>query len=83
LQSLHILYMFVLRMEIITIFELKMHGNNIHTQYKHIQNLQTLQGYIFQALYNFTTKCYFWLWCLIPFSLLRLKFSLTCKLSIS
>jgi hypothetical protein len=39
------LYKFVLRAEIVTIFEPKM-----------IQNLQTLQGYIFQALQHFATK---------------------------
>jgi hypothetical protein len=48
--------MFVLRAEIVTTFEPKMHGNNFRTSYKHKQNLQILQGYIFQALQHFTTK---------------------------
>jgi hypothetical protein len=50
LQSLQILYTFVLHAEIAT-------G---HTQYKSIQNLQTLEGYIFHILQHFATKlCYF------------------------
>jgi hypothetical protein len=44
LRSLHILYMFVLRAEIVTIFE------------PNLQTLQTLQDYIFQALQHFATK---------------------------
>jgi hypothetical protein len=47
--------MFVLRAEIVTIFWAE-NGNNFGTQYKHIQNLQTLQGYIFKALQHFATK---------------------------
>ena len=51
--------------------------------------MQTSQGYIFCILQHFATKfcnftnfiMFFLLLCLIPFSLLRLKFSLTCKLS--
>ena len=31
-------------------------GNNFRTQYKSIQNLQTLQGYIFRILQHFATK---------------------------
>ena len=43
---------------------------------------------LFKLLLNFTSSillislCSFQLWCLIPLSLLRFKFSLTCKLSI-
>jgi hypothetical protein len=53
LRSLHILCMFVLRAEIVTIFEPKMVTISARN-YKHTQNLQTLQDYIFQAnkLYN-------------------------------
>jgi hypothetical protein len=60
LRSLHILYiMFVLRAEIVTIFEPKM-VTIPHVQYKHIQNLQTFQDYIFQVLQHFaTTFCNF------------------------
>ena len=70
----------LLRAEIITIFEPKM-----------VQNLQTLQDYIFQALQHFATKsCIFTNYSMfflaaVFHSLLftyRLKFSLTCKLSI-
>jgi hypothetical protein len=48
--------MFVLRAEIVTIFEPKMvtisaRNTNIYTQ-----NLETLQGYIFQTLQHFGTK---------------------------
>jgi hypothetical protein len=55
LRSLHILYVFVLREEIVTIFEPKMvtisaRNTNIY------KILQTLQGYIFQALQHFATK---------------------------
>jgi hypothetical protein len=46
LQSLQIWYTFVLHAEIAT-------GR---TQYKSIQNLQTLEGYIFHILQHFTTK---------------------------
>jgi hypothetical protein len=31
-------------------------GSNFRTQYKSIQNLQTLQGYIFRILQHFSTK---------------------------
>jgi hypothetical protein len=31
-------------------------GSNFRTQYKSIQNLQTLQGYIFRILQHFATK---------------------------
>jgi hypothetical protein len=52
--------MFVLRAEIVTIFEPKMVTISTRNIYKHIQNLQTLQGYIFQALQHFaTTFCNF------------------------
>jgi hypothetical protein len=51
--------------------------------------LQTLQDYIFEALQHFATKfcnftnvIMFFLAVVFPFSLLRLKCSLTCKLSI-
>jgi hypothetical protein len=53
LQSLKILYTFVLRAEIP--FRPKC-GRNFRTQYKSIQNLQTLQGYIFRNLQHFATK---------------------------
>ena len=46
LKSLQILYKIVLRLKIVTII-----GNNFCTQYKHIQNLQTLHGYI-KAMYT-------------------------------
>jgi hypothetical protein len=45
LQSLQILYIFVLRAEITTIFDPNVVA--ISAQYKSIQNLQTLQGHIF------------------------------------
>jgi hypothetical protein len=47
LPSLKILYTFVLRAEIATTF---------FSQYKSIQNSQTLQGYIFYILQHFATK---------------------------
>jgi hypothetical protein len=31
-------------------------GCNFRTQYKNLQNLQTLQGYIFRILQHFATK---------------------------
>jgi hypothetical protein len=31
-------------------------GSNFRTQYKSIQNLQTLQGYVFRILQHFATK---------------------------
>jgi hypothetical protein len=46
--------MFVLRAEIAATFEAKM--VTIPHVYKHIQNLPTLQGNIFQASYHFATK---------------------------
>jgi hypothetical protein len=59
LQSLQILYTFVLRAEIATIF-----GPNVVAisarKYKSIQNLRTLQGCIFHILQHFaTTLCNF------------------------
>jgi hypothetical protein len=45
LQSLQILYMFVLRAEIVAIFGSKM-----------VQNMQTWQGYSFCILQHFVTK---------------------------
>jgi uncharacterized protein Usg len=48
--------MFVLRAEIVTIFEPKVVTISARIIYKHVQNLQTLQDYIFQALYHFATK---------------------------
>ena len=45
MQSLQILYMFVLRAEIVTIFG---------------SNMQTSQGYIYRILQHFVTKfCYY------------------------
>ena len=72
LQSLQILYMFVLRAEIVTIFG---------------SNMQTSQGYIFCILQHLVTKfCTFTnfnkLFTGIYFFLPRSKISLTCKLSI-
>jgi hypothetical protein len=46
--------MFVLRAEIVTIFEAKI--VTISARNTNIQNLQTLQDYIFQALQHFATK---------------------------
>jgi hypothetical protein len=46
----------VLRAEIATTFGPKMVYSNFRTQYKSIQNLQTLQGYIFRILQHFATK---------------------------
>jgi hypothetical protein len=47
LQNLKILYTFGLRAEIATTF---------FSQYKSIQNFQTLQGYIFYILQHFANK---------------------------
>jgi hypothetical protein len=90
LRSLHILYMFVLHAEIVTIFEPKM--VTISARNTNIYKICKLcKAIIFPKLYNISqpnfailliSLCSFYLWCLIPFSLLRLKFSLTCKLSI-
>jgi hypothetical protein len=80
--------MFVLRAEIVTIFEPKMvtisaRNTNIYI----IQNMQTSQGYIFRILQHFVTKfCNFTnfskfftgIYLFLPKS----KIILTCKLSI-
>ena len=90
LRSLHILYMFALRAEIVTIFEPKM--VTISVRNANIYKICKLCQAIFSKLYNISqpncailliSLCSFQLCCLIPFSLLRLQFSLTCKLSIS
>jgi hypothetical protein len=54
LQSLQILYTFVLRVEIATIFDPNVVA--ISARNESIQNLQTLQGYIFHILQHFATK---------------------------
>jgi hypothetical protein len=57
LQSSQILYTFVLRAEIATTFVPKMVAISArNTKHKSIQNLQTLQGYIFRILQHFATK---------------------------
>jgi hypothetical protein len=48
--------MFVLRAEIFTIYEPKMVTISARNTKIYIQNLQTLQDYIFQALQHFATK---------------------------
>jgi hypothetical protein len=70
--------MFVLRAEIVTIFEPKMATISVRNIFQALQHFAT-------KFCNFTNFIMFFLasWCLIPFSLLRLKFSLTCKLSVS
>ena len=56
LAKLQILYMFVITCGNCYHFRLKS-GNNLLTyKYKHIQNMQTLQGYIFRILQHFVTK---------------------------
>jgi hypothetical protein len=47
--------MFALRAEIVTIFGSKMVTISAR-KYKHIQNMQTSQGYIFRILQHFATK---------------------------
>jgi hypothetical protein len=42
--------MFVLRAEIVTIFELKMVTISARIKYKYTENMQTSQGYIFCIL---------------------------------
>ena len=90
LRSLHIFSMFVLRAEIVDIFEPKM--VTISARNTNILKMCKLRKAIFSVFYNISqpnfallliSLCSFELLCLIPFSLLRLKFSLTCKLSIS
>ncbi len=54
--ALQIFYMIVLRAEIVTTSGSA--GSNFHTQYKKIENLRTLQGYIFRISQHFATK--FW-----------------------
>jgi hypothetical protein len=90
LRSLHIFSMFVLRAEIVAIFEPKM--VTISARNTNILKICKLRKAIFSVFYNISqpnfallliSLCSFELLCLIPFSLLRLKFSLTCKLSIS
>jgi hypothetical protein len=58
LQSLQILYTFVLRAKFLphSYHIWSENGSNFRTQYKSIQNLQTLQGYIFRILQHFATK---------------------------
>ena len=68
LQSLQVLYIIVLRAEIV-IFELKMSWKD-NPYVMQTSNLQTLQDYIFHALQEFATKLaillffyvFFWLW---------------------
>jgi hypothetical protein len=48
--------MFVLRAEIVTIFVSKMVTISARNTFKHIQKMQTSQGYIFQALQHFVTN---------------------------
>jgi hypothetical protein len=55
LQSSQILHTFVLRAEIATTFVPKMVAISA-TQYKSIQSLRTLQGYIFRVLQHFATN---------------------------
>jgi hypothetical protein len=50
--------MCVLRAEIVTIFEPKMVTISTRNTNIYLQNLKTLQGSIFQALYHFATKLY-------------------------
>ena len=82
--------MLVLRAEIVTIFEPKM--LTIPARNTNIYKICKLFKIIFSKLYNISqpnfailliSPCSFQLWCLIPFFLLRLKCSLTCKLSIT
>ena len=47
---------FCMHAEIATTFGPKMHASNFRTQYKSIQNLQNLYGYISRILQHFTTK---------------------------
>ena len=48
--------MFVLRAEIVTIFELKMVTISARNTNVYTENLKTLQDYILQALQHFATK---------------------------
>jgi hypothetical protein len=51
------LYMFVLRAKIATTFKPKMVEISARNTYtKHVQTVQTSQGYIFQALQHFANK---------------------------
>jgi hypothetical protein len=50
-------FVYFLRAEIATTFVIwAENGSNFRTQYKSIQNLQTLQGYIFRILQHVATK---------------------------
>jgi hypothetical protein len=53
---LHIFSIFVLRAEIVTIFGSKMVTISARNIYKHTENMQTSQGYIFCILQHFITK---------------------------
>jgi hypothetical protein len=82
LRSLHIFSIFVYYVRKLLHFRLK-NGNNF--QYKHSENMQTSQGYIFCILQHFVTKfCNFTdfnkLFTGIYFFLPKSKISLTCKL---
>jgi hypothetical protein len=54
LVNSQILDTFVLRAELLHIWA--ENGRNFRTQYKSIQNLHTLQGYIFRILQHFATN---------------------------
>ena len=57
ISTIKVVKVVVFRAEIATTFGPKMVlYSNFRTQYKSIQNLQTLQGYIFRILQHFATK---------------------------